>query len=971
MNSENTNSFPAPPTKWSLDTVAQKLAALSPMTIEQSEQSEEQTSPIVRALRKAAAVVLYFEPYKLIPYGYLSPATDEAALEQLLDNSTLAYDEKNQPRWTLKLEIRRTALKELIEWGELTEAIETSRKSLPDSLKYALQDALLACCSGNITSLGEQNLEQLTATLTAVEWLDQITQGLPSRDGIARRIERHNLLKPFHHLVGEHFRGRAAELQTLRDYVGVLPADSVYQSVRRSIENIFSLHEKPPLLIHGPGGMGKSTLVAKFILEHAQLAAENLRLPFAYIDFDRPGLLVQEPLTILLEAVKQLGSQFPHVSSWCDELRARWLKQLAEMSENARPFASSSNRQNRRQSFGSIRNRGRFLDEFTSLVNDLKKPNVPLLLVLDTFEEAQYRSRHSIEELWKFLNELQGVVPRLRTVLAGRAPVTEFKTQNLSLGNLDEEATRGFLNYYGVSDQELTQKVFRQIGGNPLSLRLAASVLERETAGNEGVQDLTTRRFFFLSLQDNLIQGQLYKRILGHIHNPDVRRLAHPGLVLRRLTPELIERVLAEPCGVIIQGNWHAQELFEEFRREVSLVSPSDDGALRHRPDVRRVMLELLNNDEPQKVAEIHRRTADFYREQPGAVARAEEIYHLLALGTDTQTVDALWMEGVELYLHNAVEELPITARPFLASRLGIDIDEQIWQQADLESWERRVERQAEELLVSGNVEAALKILRERTERSPASPLFALEAQAAESLQMFDEAKKIIEVGIRSISEADDSHRLLDLLLISTRLDEKTGDFGTAFRKLRETVQLARNVKNLSAQVVLLTSQLRMIRTGATGDAAVAEQTLAQATDFLRQTSNTHWFALPDLFRSLGSEIGATNPEIFADIIKATGIGKIGNRQKESLAFIFAEWDEQISRAEGSESGVLARRAGLLKKDENLRQPWLNFFLRAETGERDKIIAFALENNSLPAQIAAGLAETIRHEDDDAEPMLA
>ena len=38
------------------------------------------------------------------------------------------------------------------------------------------------------------------------------------------------------------------------------------------MQRITDLANAPPLLIFAPGGMGKSTLVAKFILEHAEAA---------------------------------------------------------------------------------------------------------------------------------------------------------------------------------------------------------------------------------------------------------------------------------------------------------------------------------------------------------------------------------------------------------------------------------------------------------------------------------------------------------------------------------------------------------------------------------------------------------------------------------------------------------------------------------------------------------------------------
>src|SRR5207253_6424817 len=95
-------------------------------------------------------------------------------------------------------------------------------------------------------------------------------------------------------------------------------------------------------------------------------------------------------------------------------------------------------------------------------------PDHPVLLVVDTFEEVQYRSRDFVQNLWVVLDELQKRLPHLRTVLAGRAPIQTFKTENLLLARLDAEAARGFLEAQGVPG-DVAQVVAEQVGGSPLT----------------------------------------------------------------------------------------------------------------------------------------------------------------------------------------------------------------------------------------------------------------------------------------------------------------------------------------------------------------------------------------------------------------------------------------------------------------------------------------------------------------------
>ena len=79
---------------------------------------------------------------------------------------------------------------------------------------------------------------------------------------------RQHRAQVFHELVGEHFAGRQRELDTLANYVEVLAAGSAVEQARRTLRSVFSIVEEPPLFVYGPGGIGKSTLVAKFVLDH-------------------------------------------------------------------------------------------------------------------------------------------------------------------------------------------------------------------------------------------------------------------------------------------------------------------------------------------------------------------------------------------------------------------------------------------------------------------------------------------------------------------------------------------------------------------------------------------------------------------------------------------------------------------------------------------------------------------------------
>ncbi|KRQ02892.1 hypothetical protein AOQ71_34365 [Bradyrhizobium manausense] len=173
---------------------------------------------------------------------------------------------------------------------------------------------------------------------------------------------------------------------------------------------------------------------------------------------------------------------------------------------------------------------------------------VPVLLVFDTFEEVFYRAQEEFLGLWRMLENAQSAFPRIRIIISGRIQPraswsSSVKAVELPLATLSAPDAQRLLLNLGVTDPTVAQALVRQLGGSPLTLRLAARVAESEdvTAGIKGVE---TRRFWIFSVAQSVVQGQLYRRILDHIHEPEVRALAHPGMVLRRVNVAIIRMSL-------------------------------------------------------------------------------------------------------------------------------------------------------------------------------------------------------------------------------------------------------------------------------------------------------------------------------------------------------------------------------------------------------------------------------------------
>ena len=163
------------------------------------------------------------------------------------------------------------------------------------------------------------------------------------------------------------------------------------ERVKRAVRKVFRLQENPPIVIYGPGGMGKSALIARFIWEHATIP--DARFPFVYLDFDRVSLRADEPLTLLAEAVRQLGLQYAETRVFADRVRSGWQSEL--ISRSAESVTSISSQGGTTAQASAARSAEsdwqRYVRDFASLLAHVRQGSQPCLFVLDTFEEAQRR----------------------------------------------------------------------------------------------------------------------------------------------------------------------------------------------------------------------------------------------------------------------------------------------------------------------------------------------------------------------------------------------------------------------------------------------------------------------------------------------------------------------------------------------------------------------------------------------------
>ena len=739
------------------------------------------------------------------------------------------------------------------------------------------------------------------------------------------RLEPGDILAPLEKLAGpkgSHFFGREAELEQLRVHV-LSPAGSPAEL---------------PLMIQGPGGVGKSTLLAKLIIDH--VAGEGPHLPFVYLDFDRPGLDAKQPLSLLIEAARQLGAQFPELS-----------EQAEIFSDDVRSAHFKSDDIDAGKSTLSV---DAVMQNFVSLLAQLPQPPLPILLVLDTFEEVQFLGEEPIYLVRDLLERLQRSVPTLRIILSGRAELPALPNTPLSLPELDAASARAFvvrhLAQLGKSepDDKTLDTLIGIVGTNPLSLKLAALLVARE--GLAALDNVEARRYFFLKVKAERIQAMLYGRILSHLHRrtsargEKLCRLAHPGLIVRRLTSDVIEKVLAEPCGVELAGPDEARELFDLFRDEVALVEadPEDpEGGLRQRSDVRRLMLADLGASETIKAGEIDRSAIRYYaaRRQEGPIMRAEEIYHRLRLGEDKAVLDPLWTEDVAPRLDGAVNELGPQARLWLSARLGITPDQTLLADADQELWETHAERRIRTFLFStpSAPEPALKILQERKGRRPASPLYLLEAEALRMLGRPQAAIAVAKIGLNSIAEAQEPALAYaaELERLISLVEESTSNLNAALDGARRAEKLARNGGDQPGFLQAQVAQLRLLRK------------LGQATStFENLLNDVNGSLTPDLFsslrrrpsllRELTAELGSRNPTVLHLGIEKLGVELANDQKQREFAEILKQWDRETRNGAG---GEIALRLGIGSHGRSgSDNRWVDFVRRNNGSRLNQIV---------------------------------
>ncbi len=743
-----------------------------------------------RRLREAAALLVAFDPTTLRPTEP-DRTFDTRARVRFLADCAPVEDATAASGWAITSGVRTLTLQ-----GMKASNDEATRRNLraaldanqerPDTVAQRLVEQVV---NGALPALKTLSRDQLVALRAIAEWLSGVLEELPPAYVVARFLGRAELLAPLVRLGGEVFVGRDDEMQRLADHVGALRIDAsdgaftfLLRHSRRLASSVLTGlgGQRRPLFLHGPGGVGKSTLLARFILSHA--ADEDISLPFAVLDVDRPAVEPLRPLTFLIEALSQLQLQLDRLQEPASALSASILDSMDGQETSALESIQDDTPE--------------LIERFARLVVP-QLGDCPLLFVVDTFEEVQFLGEEVVGIVFRFLTELQRVIPQARIVISGRVvpegqSVYQVELSDLPTAKAEELVSTVIAQQTGTAPAaDVARAVVGEVGSNPMVLRLAARLAAEQDF--EALRDAAGRNWL-RRVRNEAQQARLFGRILGHLHGPGLNDLTFPGILVRRLTADVIRDVLAVPCNLNMSDPTTADDLIKRLRKEVSLVTyDAADGSLRYKPEIRRAMLEAMDEATvPQDTQhDINDRAVLYWSGRSGPIARAEELYHRLRLDQPRDILDERWSADAASLLRGAFGELPPAAETWLANKMGVTLDRGLRAQTDQADWEMQAARAAQRLLESGQPEPALKAMRERSERREGSPLYALEGRALYALDRLDEAQSRLNAGLDAAERIGDVPAEVELRLLLALIFERLDRLDDADREARAAASSA------------------------------------------------------------------------------------------------------------------------------------------------------------------------------------
>ena len=426
------------------------------------------------------------------------------------------------------------------------------------------------------------------------------------------------------------------------------------------------------MALSGIGGAGKSALLAELVV---RLRGADWRgQPVVWLDFDHPNRIRLDQASLMSEFLRQLALH----PGFDQRLAQQYRFYLEDVRVESGDYRSM-------ESIGSVSIGNR--STWHAFLDGSGIKGLQLMVICDTFEEVLFRGEDERQQLLQLLHDLRSppAVASVRVICAGRELPSspDWKPElHIPLGDLSPAHAAALFRRSAAQPENSGWPVaalVEKFGGNPLVVKLLA----RQTIDGGAILGELLKDDVPADANSELIQGFLYTRILNRIRtqHPAVKKLAFPGLALRRVSPTLIHDVLAGPCGLGTPCERESAELFQELARQYWLVQATPDPqVVVHRKDLRRLMLLSMERRYAETIRRIHRDVAAFYDQgRDPALSpqeqRLEADYHRLLLG-ELPTLETDYAHQLLQTVGLDLPCIPTAARAALKLHAGRELNE-------------------------------------------------------------------------------------------------------------------------------------------------------------------------------------------------------------------------------------------------------------------------------------------------------
>jgi hypothetical protein len=598
----------------------------------------DEIDSVFSQVEQIAALSGTFNPHSLLPAQ--TDLTIKNEVLKLLEIYCSIQKDRDQVSWILSHSRRTTVLREMFNTGRFS---TFDRSTLPqtDLMGHFIRKILFKEII-DPKSLAQEELLALSAAIENLGELPDIPQ--PDPIEVKKLITTKNFIDEYESMLKDGFVGRTTPLHELKDFIA-FPSTG--------FSGIF---------LTGTGGSGKTTLLAKLVQD---IVKESLAT-ISILDFDKPGIDPYDDYWREQEITRHIGYQYPEI-------------------KNDLHLARVAFREARRQDFqpnfkSNVQSQSRSYSEILSVIpNALEKVRAdtkPLIIILDTFEVAVQQK--AVEKLFDWCNTVIDKLYRLRVkfIYSGRALDTvsfsQFsfasKFKFIELKEFIDSETAEYLAKQHVNPQIIPQIVqSKLLPHRPLELKLLARVINN---GDATVEQLRNEFIHTRKSARHLFLGLVYKRVLDRIDDKNVKKLAYPGLVLRYITVDLVEKVLMRALR-IKDENFSPSKVLEGLANYGWLATRGDNGEVYHRKDLRRTMLRLIYAREPKRAARISEAAIKYFTDlyEKTKKEEAEILYHrLLLTDTPSKTNDfnLAQLKSLSIHLSTDAEDFPRPAQVLL-----------------------------------------------------------------------------------------------------------------------------------------------------------------------------------------------------------------------------------------------------------------------------------------------------------------